>query len=162
MRDGLMPPVSIRPACDDDKPAIWQCYEEALRHHIEMIWGWDDGWQQQNFDQAFVRLSTQVVEVDGRFAGYVQIDSGVDEDYLSMLVLDPAVRSRGVGARLLTAIQAHSQAHGRGLYLRVFRTNASARRFYEREGWTLTADEGDFLVMRRLTDPALLCSCPSS
>ena len=119
-----------------------------MRPHIEEIWGWDDDWQRAYFDKAFVGLSTQVVEVDGRFAGYVQVDPGPDEDYLSMLILLPAFRSLGVGARLLSSILAGSGRAGRGLYLRVFRTNASARRFYEREGWSVVADEGDFLQMR--------------
>ena len=65
-----------------------------------------------------------------------------------MLVLDPGFRSGGVGAHLLAVVQADSRRAGRGIYLRVFRTNAAARRFYEREGWTLVGDEGDFLVMR--------------
>jgi len=140
--------VSTRPAHAGDKPRIRRLYEEALRHHIEIIWGWDDDWQQAYFDKAFLALSTRVVEVDGCFAGYLQVDHGSDEDYLSMLVLDPEFRSGGVGARLLAAVQAESRRAGRDIYLRVFRTNAAARRFYEREGWMLVADEGDFLVMR--------------
>jgi ribosomal protein S18 acetylase RimI-like enzyme len=148
MRDNISPFVSARPARDDDKPAIWQLYEEALRQHIETIWGWDADWQQAYFEQAFLAMSTRVVELDGRVAGYLQIDREADEDYLSMLILDPAARSCGVGARLLSAILAESKARGRGLYLRVFRTNTAARRFYEREGWALVADEGNFLVMR--------------
>ena len=140
--------VITLPAEAADKPRIRQLYEAALRHHIEIIWGWDDDWQQAYFDQAFVHLSTRVIEVDGCFAGYLQVDHGGDEDYLSMLVLDPGFRLGGVGARLLAAVQAESRRAGRGIYLRVFRTNAAARRFYEREGWTLVGDEGDFLVMR--------------
>jgi ribosomal protein S18 acetylase RimI-like enzyme len=150
MRDDLKT-IATRPARDSDKAIIWQLYEEALRHHIETIWGWDDTWQRTYFDKAYAGLSTQVVEVDGGFAGYLQVDPGPDEDYLSMLVLLPAFRTMGIGARLLTAIQAGSRRAGRGLYLRVFRTNASARRFYEREGWAVVADEGDFLVMRPRT-----------
>lgn len=138
----------LRPALESDKAPIWRLYEGALRHHIEVIWGWDDDWQQTNFDEAFERLSTRVVEVDGRLAGYIQVDIGTEEDYLSMLVLHPDARSRGLGADLLQTVQTESRREGRGLYLRVFRTNSAARRFYEREGWTLVADEGDFLVMR--------------
>jgi ribosomal protein S18 acetylase RimI-like enzyme len=137
-----------RAALAGDKPQVWRLYEEALRHHIETIWGWDSAWQEDNFDKAFTRLSTSVVEVDGRFAGYVQVDTGAEEDYLSMLILHPDARCQGLGARLLAAIQCDSRRQGRRLYLRVFRTNASARRFYEREGWAVVADEGDFLLMR--------------
>ncbi|MBD8532503.1 MULTISPECIES: GNAT family N-acetyltransferase [unclassified Massilia] len=144
----MTPSMTTRPAAAGDKARIRQLYEAALRHHIEIIWGWDDAWQQAYFDKAFLDLSTRVIEVDGRFAGYLQVDHGNDEDYLSMLVLDAGFRSEGVGARLLAAIQAESGHAGRGIYLRVFRTNAAARRFYEREGWMLVGDEGDFLVMR--------------
>jgi ribosomal protein S18 acetylase RimI-like enzyme len=152
MRDDLTPSVSTRPARDSDKAIIWQLYEEALRHHIETIWGWEDEWQRTYLDEAFLVSSTQVIDVDGRVAGYLQVDKGADEDYLRMLILDPAARSRRVGARLLSAILADSRAGGRGLYLRVFRTNTSARRFYEREGWAVVADEGDFLLMRPRTE----------
>ena len=147
----MHPGLTIRPARESDKALIWRLYEDALRHHIEVIWGWDTAWQEDHFDTAFKRLSTQVVDMDGRFAGYVQVETGVEEDYLSMLILDPDVRCRGLGARLLSAIQSDSRRGGRGLYLRVFRTNAAARRFYEREGWAVVADEGDFLVMRPRT-----------
>jgi GNAT superfamily N-acetyltransferase len=144
----MTPPVSTRPALDGDKARMWQLYETALRPHIELIWGWEASWQVAYFDKAFVSSSTRIVECDGRFAGYVQVDAGADEDYLRMLLLLPEFRSQGVGARLLSTIQADSHRAGRGLYLRVFRTNAAARRFYEREGWRLSADEGDFLLMR--------------
>ena len=93
-------------------------------------------------------MQTRVVEVDGQFAGYVQVDGGEAEDYLSMLVLAPDFRSQGLGAHLLAGIERESRSIGRSLYLRVFHTNISARRFYERQGWAMDADEGDFLVMR--------------
>ena len=140
--------LTIRPARESDKAPIWRLYEDALRHHIEVIWGWDTAWQEANFDQAFMRMSTRVIDMGGRIAGYVQVDTGAEEDYLSMLILHPDARGQGLGARLLAAIQAGSRRKGRGLYLRVFRTNAAARRFYERQGWLLVADEGDFLRMR--------------
>lgn len=151
MRDETAPCVATRLARDDDQPIIWQLYKEGLRHHIETIWGWVDEWQRAYFNEALLASSTQVIEVDGRIAGYLQVDKGANEDYLRMLILDPAARSRRVGARLLSAVLADSRAGGRGCCLRVFRTNTSARRFYEREGWTVDADEGDFLLMRPRT-----------
>jgi ribosomal protein S18 acetylase RimI-like enzyme len=146
--------ISTRPALDSDKPGIWRLYEEALRHHIEAIWGWHGAWQTDNFDQAFISLQTRVVEVDGQLAGYLQVDVREVEDYLSMLVLAPAYRSLGIGARLLSETQADSRSKARGLHLRVFRTNANARRFYERNGWEVVADEGDFISMRPVADRA--------
>ena len=139
--------ISTRLALADEKPEIWRLYESGMRHHIEEIWGWDEEWQITDFDKAFSTASTYIVEVDGRFAGYLQLDLGAVEHYLRMIVLLSGCRSSGIGARLLAELVRVSARQGRKLHLRVFRTNAAARRFYEREGWFVAADNGDFLLM---------------
>ena len=148
-----------RPALAADKPALWQLYESALRPHIEAIWGWEDGWQAADFDTAFAAASTSVVEVDGNLAGYVQLKAGAADDYLSMLILAPGYRSSGIGARLLADVVDAGSRAGRALSLRVFRTNLAAKRFYEREGWVVAADQGDFFLMRPTACPG---ACPGS
>lgn len=140
--------ISTRAALAAEKLAIWRLYESALRHHIEEIWGWDAAWQTADFDKAFSTSSTYIVEVDGKFAGYVQLDLGAVENYLRMIILQPGFRSSGIGARLLAQIVRVGRQHGRDLRLRVFRTNAAAKRFYQREGWFVAADDGDFLQMK--------------
>ena len=150
--------ISIRAALIDEKPAIWRLYESAMKQHIEAIWGWDAAWQIADFDQAFSASSTYIVEVDGEFSGYVQLDLGTVENYLRMIVLLPEFRSLGIGARLLAEILRVSRHGGRNLRLRVFRTNVAAKRFYEREGWLVAADDGDFFVMRHQTSLAAATS----
>lgn len=140
--------ISTRTALATDKPAIWRLYESEMRQHIEAIWGWDAAWQIADFDKAFSAQSTYIVELDGRFCCYVQIDLGPVENYLRMIVLLPGCRSSGIGAKLMAEILRISRHDGCNLYLRVFRTNAAAKRFYERAGWFVAADEGDFILMR--------------
>jgi hypothetical protein len=60
--------ITTRTALADEKPAIWRLYENAMKHHIEAIWGWDAAWQIADFEKAFAASSTYVVEVDGRFS----------------------------------------------------------------------------------------------
>jgi ribosomal protein S18 acetylase RimI-like enzyme len=71
-----------------------------MKPHIEAIWGWDAAWQIADFDKAFSTSSTYIVEVDGKFSGYVQLDLGTTENYLRMIVLQPECRSLGIGAVL--------------------------------------------------------------
>jgi hypothetical protein len=47
-----------------------------------------------------------------------------------------------------------SQARGCDIFLRVFRTNDKARRFYQREGWFVAVDEGNFVLMRHAASHA--------
>ena len=122
-----------------------------MKHHIDAIWGWDRDWQVTYFDKAFSTTTTCIVEIDGAFSGYVQLDLGPAENYLGMIILAPECRSLGIGAKLLADILRVSRRERRNLYLRVFRTNMAAKRFYEREGWFVAADEGDFILMRHET-----------
>jgi ribosomal protein S18 acetylase RimI-like enzyme len=146
----------------DEKPAIWRLYESEMRPHIETIWGWDAAWQITDFNKAFSDSSTYIVEVDGRFSGYVQLDLGAAENYLRMNVLLPECRSRGIGARILSELLRVSCHDRRNLYLRVFRTNLAAKRFYEREGWFVADDDGDFFLMRHEMSLASSTVNPSS
>lgn len=130
-----------------DKAGIWHLYQAAMKPHIDAIWGWDQDWQCADFDQAFSSSASYVVEVDGEFAGYFQLDLNPDDIHLRMLVLKPGFRSMGLGARLLADLRHMSVQSRRRLSLRVFRVNPDARRFYEREGWTVESEDDAFWLM---------------
>jgi GNAT superfamily N-acetyltransferase len=139
--------LATRLAQPEDRDAIWALYQTAMRSHIEAIWGWDEQWQIADFDQAFSAAASYVVEVGGEFAGYFQLDLSAEAIYLRLLVLKPGFQSQGLGARLLADIVHMSQQSRRRLSLRVFRVNGAARRFYEREGWTVESEDDAFFVM---------------
>ena len=147
--------VSTRAAHADDKSQVWAFYEAAMRPHIDLIWGWDIAWQLAHFDEAYAVAATYIIDVDGVRAGYIQLDLGDTANYLRMLVIAPAFQSRGVGATLLTELLRVSGGHGRALSLRVFRTNGAAKRFYEREGWYVAEDQGDFILMNHAQSRAV-------
>jgi ribosomal protein S18 acetylase RimI-like enzyme len=139
--------IVTRIAHADDRVAIWTLYQSAMRLHIESIWGWDEDWQIADFENAFSTSATYVVETNSEFSGYIQLDINEDENYLRMIVLMPRVRSMRIGTGLLAEIHRLSQHAGRNLRLRVFRVNGAAKRFYEREGWRVEAEDDAFFLM---------------
>jgi GNAT superfamily N-acetyltransferase len=72
--------------------------------------------------------------VDGRLAGFIAWQEG----WVDHLYVDPQHHGRGIGRALLDEAKA-DQPH---LNLWVFQVNHRARRFYERQGFTL-AEETD-------------------
>lgn len=42
-----------RSATPDDRDVLYQIYAATMKAHIEQIWGWDEGWQQTDFDVHF-------------------------------------------------------------------------------------------------------------
>lgn len=155
--------ITTRLASTTDKDTMWTLYESALRAHIESIWGWDPVWQRDDFSKAYAASASYIVEVDTQVCGYLQLDIDDANVYLRMLVLTPTARSMGIGAAVLQNILQRTHRSGRPLYLHVFRVNAAAKRFYEREGWVVDTEDDAFFTMthplneaagmRRLTVP---------
>lgn len=139
--------IATRIANADDRASVWTLYQSAMRPHIESIWGWDADWQIADFEKAFSTSATYVVEASSEISGYIQLDINDSEIYLRMIVLTPNVRSRGIGAKLVAEINRLSHQAGHALLLRVFRVNGAAKRFYEREGWRVKAEDDAFFLM---------------
>ncbi|MEU8061758.1 GNAT family N-acetyltransferase [Microbispora bryophytorum] len=75
-----------------------------------------------------------VAELRGRIVGFAALRG----QWLDHLYLAPAAQNGGVGSALLDHVK---KARPRGLDLRVFQRNTGARRFYERHGFTLVAED---------------------
>ena len=84
------------------------------------------------------RATTLVAEVDGAVAGFVMVVG----DEVEQVYVDSRFRGRGVAAPLLDAAEdAVRRAGHRAAWLAVVAGNATARRFYQRRGWS---DAGPF------------------
>jgi len=71
-----------------------------------------------------------VVACDGAVLGMMVLDG----DWVEQLYMDPAWTGRGLGSRFIGLAK---QRRPGGLQLRTFVSNAGARRFYERHGFTV-------------------------
>jgi len=144
---GVSMEIAARVALPQDRDAIRHFYEQAMRNHIEINWGWDQSWQDNDFNNAFQSSLTYVIESGSTLLGYFQIDQNENHDHLRMLILKPSARSVGIGAKVLSRILEITHDNGKTLLLRVFKSNVNAKRFYEREGWVVLAEEDSFFLM---------------
>ncbi|TVR70620.1 MAG: GNAT family N-acetyltransferase [Sphaerobacteraceae bacterium] len=83
-----------------------------------------------------------VVELEGRVVGFITTEALEDGRYeVTRLYVDPEVRSRGIGARLLQSVFDELRRRGVAeVIVNVFGDNHAGRRFYERHGFQLTDD----------------------
>jgi ribosomal protein S18 acetylase RimI-like enzyme len=127
---------------------------EADIPRIAEIWGpaWRDGHlggvpdelvrirTPENFVQrsTAIQPSTTLAVLDGSVVGFVAVAG----DEIDQLFVDAVARGLGVADLLLRAGESQIAAAGHdGAWLAVVATNARARRFYERSGWS---DGGEF------------------
>ena len=128
-------PIGIRPATSEDKEQLFQLYALVFRTHIEAIWGWDDEWQQEQFERDYESTQTSVVLVGGVVRGYIQVTEGASRTYLNNIGLHPEVQGEGIGSRLVKQLMKEAAGRGDRVDLKVFRTNPRAQAFYEALGF---------------------------
>jgi ribosomal-protein-alanine N-acetyltransferase len=91
--------------------------------------------------------NTLVARVGGAIVGFTLSQPGfLGGEYLKILVVDAAHRSKGIGARLMAQLEADVFARASNLFLCVSDFNAEARAFYRRLGYTEVGALTDFLV----------------
>ncbi|RFA26621.1 hypothetical protein CAI21_16495 [Alkalilimnicola ehrlichii] len=139
--------MNIRPIGDGEEGILFEIHRAVFYSHIEQIWGWDEDWQKANFAREIESSATSVVIIDGLIVGYVQVcedDRGI---YLQNIALSGDYQRKGIGTRLIQQLQKKAAVSGVPLNLGVFRTNTSARRFYERVGFEKIRDTETHIQM---------------
>lgn len=142
----------LRVADAIDRPILFRWQTEAYRAYIETLWGWDEGWQQRDFERLFVALTPRVVmhhtEDGSRAVGYIQTQRRSQALHLANIVLRPGSRGQGIGSRLLRHMQTQAAQARCAVTLKVFRCNERARVFYQRLGFVETSRNRTHFVLR--------------
>ena len=88
-------------------------------------------------DQASEAAQAWVAEVSGEIVGVAVCSREGDAVELRVLYVVPKAWGTGIAARLADATLESVRGEAREAFLWVVEENARARRFYEREGWSL-------------------------
>ena len=139
--------IEIALAKNEDKEYIWPLFLNAMKGYVTKIWGWDDDWQIQEFERNFTTLNTSLLILNKQRIGYIQYVLNEGDTYLNMVVLEPSVRSRGIGKHLLTKLEDFQKE--KPLLLRCFKINKSACNFYLKNEFRVIEEAEIFYLLRR-------------
>ena len=128
----------LRPMNDADVPALQRIHAAATRSSYGAVLTWllpilDD--PATPLEAAEWTLCATLPDDDTIVLGYV----AVTRRHIENLYIDPSAQGRGVGARLLAAVEA--RVAERPLTLRCLHVNPDARRFYERHGYVVARSQ---------------------
>ncbi|SHI14721.1 Ribosomal protein S18 acetylase RimI [Ferrimonas marina] len=129
--------LSQRPATLDDRDFLWSLKLQAMKNHIQSVYGWDEQVQQRFFEQGLNLGDTRVLLWYGQAIGMLELQQSPEQDYLAKLEILPSYQRRGIGAELITQLIANAQADHKRFALQVFRINP-ALRLYQRLGLSIT------------------------
>ncbi|MFY9714310.1 MAG: GNAT family N-acetyltransferase [Microbacterium sp.] len=137
---------TLRPSIDGDAAWIAELRAVVLRDDLERLGGYDAVRVRRRFIDGFVPAWTRVIVADGIDAGSISMRPDADDVWLEHFYLRPDLQGRGIGGAILGAVLQESV--GRRVRLNVL-TGSSARRLYERHGFTLDAEDDVDVFMSR-------------
>ena len=141
--------VSLRPAAESDYDFLWWLHGATMRTYVDAIWGWDEAFQRQFFQDHFDPARIEIVERAGEAAGYISVERGEDVIFLGAIEIAPDFQGQGIGTGLIRDLQDEAGRWGVPLKLRVLQGNP-ARRLYERLGFVATGETETHIMMNWL------------
>ncbi|GAA3126594.1 GNAT family N-acetyltransferase [Nonomuraea salmonea] len=131
-----------------DVAAVAELRALVLREDLERLGRYDECRVRQRLRDGFVPAHTWVIEVGGDFAGCVALRVADDCYWLEHFYLAPELQGRGIGTAVLRRLLERCDREGAVVRLNVLQ-GSSARRLYDRHGFTREAeDEVDVFMVR--------------
>lgn len=139
----------LRDAKTDDREWLDALRRAAYAELFDLTWGgWDEERHQRHFADSWTRGGIQVVEVDGRAVGMLQLAEREGDVVLAEVQLLPAEQNRGLGTQLVVDVVARARAQGRDTVLSTGLKNERAVQLYLRLGFEETARDEARVHMR--------------
>jgi len=138
-----MTSVALRPATPADSEFCYQLHKAAMGDYITAIWGWDEQVQRGFHARAFNPGRWQIITAGGADIGMLDVEYRPGEIYLARIEICPDHQGRGIGSRLISALDGEARQKGQDLVLDVLTVNHRAQALYQRLGMTEVARHGD-------------------
>ncbi len=134
-----VPEYHLRPATPGDAEFIYSLRRTVYREHVIATWGqWDEPWQRNYFAMRFHPNGNQMICLADQAVGHLEWHWAADRLFLASIELDPAWQGRGIGRSIIVDLLTRARRRDLPMELQVLKTNAAARRLYERLGFTVT------------------------
>ena len=139
----------IRSAIPDDHDLIYTLMVESVRPYVEKIWGWDESFQQNDFDRDFAVITHfRVIEIDRRFIGFLQCR--FEHPYLDVVEIHllSEYRGKGIGSDILRCLQKDCVIQNRKIRIGCFKDNYRSKALYQKLGFIQTEETDTHYILK--------------
>ena len=131
-----------------DRSDLFALYKLSLFKFIDQTFGWVENFQQSRFDKSYPDEAFSVILLGAQAVGYVSQKSELDSLHLSLLLLQPAHRRRGVGRKVMQSITETASLTGKFVTLSCFLCNKPALTFYRKQGFVIVSTDECFATLQ--------------
>ncbi|CAG9226884.1 Ribosomal protein S18 acetylase RimI-like enzyme [Paraburkholderia tropica] len=131
-----------------DRQALFALYQSSLHDYIDQTFGWDDAFQQARFNTSYRDADFEWIAQGKEIAGYLALSHEAQAVHVSLLIVKPEFRNRGIGRAVMRTIMSRASQSNRSITLSCFLCNHDAVRFYESLGFQIEAKDEHFVTYR--------------
>jgi ribosomal protein S18 acetylase RimI-like enzyme len=135
-----------------DRQALFALYKLSLHEYIDQTFGWDDNFQQERFNTSYRYPEFTLITLGSVTVGYFALRNEVEAVHLSLLLLKPEFRNRGIGWKVMQTLMSRTAESDQPLTLSCFLCNQAAMSFYQKLGFHVVTKDEHFVTYR---SPAL-------
>ena len=133
--------IELRQFRHSDFKFAWELYEALMKRLTEELLPWREDKQKAVVQDAIDSGEGQIILVDGRMAGWLQIRRNDDRLYLGQIYITPECQGKGIATILVRQLIEEARANNKALTLSVMKNNR-ATTLYKRLGFrTETTDQ---------------------
>jgi ribosomal protein S18 acetylase RimI-like enzyme len=145
--------IRLRPMSEGvvDRQALFALYKMSLHEHIDQTFGWEENFQRERFNTSYHDPDFISVHLGSVTVGYVALKDEIEEVHLSLLLLQPQYRSRGIGRQVMQTLLSRASESDRPLTLSCFLCNQGAMRFYQNLGFCIVTKDEHFATYQSPT-----------
>lgn len=132
--------LSFRRAKQQDMDWIYALFRSTMKEYIEQTWGWEELFQRHGFAENLPASSFTIAALNGEDIGAYSLAEKADHLWLEMLLILEDFQHRGLGTRMIQALQTEASLKGKPLRLSVLKLNPASE-FYLKLGFSLSGED---------------------
>ena len=141
------PKFSLRPGQPDDYDFAIALYLESTKPLLVALGLWDENRVVDRFRDGFKPENVRVICSNGANVGWMQISESPDGLHVHQIHVIDAIRSRGIGTRLIERILDRARNNGSKVALNAIRGNPAIA-LYDRLGFRVVGEDDEKIFMR--------------
>lgn len=144
----------LRDARDSDFFFAETLYLGTMEPLLSELGDWDQDKFRRQFREQFKARESQVITVDGRDIGFMQVVVAKTDFNIAQLHIVDGYRDQGIGTQIVADLVARAERDGKAISLSVPRNNPAIA-LYDRLGFRISRDDGGSIIdMLRERDSA--------
>lgn len=136
----------VRSGTAKDQDWLFQLYRHTLHSAIDRTWGWDEWFQQQEFENKLPAEQFHICLYQGQRVAAWMVRDKPKFLWLEMLLVEPEWQNQGIGRWIVKQLQSDAHKLQKSIKLSIIKANP-VKGFYVKMGFELYHSDEHFYKM---------------